>query len=97
MSGPLPQDDGQLETSPNASQKTELGDLENASQPHQDPPSEWELLREQLRAKPTDADSWLRLVDIAVDSGQYDKINETYEGLLEAYPNTVHVLPTLLA
>ncbi|KAH9843581.1 Suf-domain-containing protein [Rhodofomes roseus] len=52
------------------------------------PPSEWEQLRAQLREKPHDADGWLRLVDLAEDSGDMERIKETYEGLLEAYPNT---------
>ncbi|KAH9928857.1 uncharacterized protein B0H18DRAFT_999082 [Fomitopsis serialis] len=57
-------------------------------EPTPSPPSEWEQLRAQLREKPYDADGWLRLVDLAEDSGDIDRIKETYEGLLEAYPNT---------
>ena len=52
-------------------------------------PPEWESLREQVRTKPNDSDAWLKLVDVAVASDDYARVNETYEALLEAYPNTV--------
>lgn len=102
MSAPLLEDDPQNELiAPNASQKTEiievaLEELQPApSQPTPDPPSEWEALRAQVRSKPSDSDSWLKLVDIAIEDGDFDRINETYEALLEAYPNTVRL--TLVA
>ncbi|KZT01729.1 Suf-domain-containing protein [Laetiporus sulphureus 93-53] len=57
-------------------------------EPTPPPPSEYDQLRTQLRQKPFEADTWLRLVDIAEDSGNIEMIKETYEGLLEAYPNT---------
>lgn len=53
------------------------------------PASEWDVLRARVREKPTDVDAWLRLVDTAEDGGNFERINETYEALLEAYPNTV--------
>ena len=53
------------------------------------PASDWEVLRARVREKPSDVDSWLRLVDTAEDGGNFEQINETYEALLEAYPNTV--------
>ena len=56
------------------------------------PQSEWDQLRAQLREKPVDVDSWLKLVDLAEDSGDMEKIKETYEGMLETYPNTVRIL-----
>ncbi|KZT13241.1 Suf-domain-containing protein [Laetiporus sulphureus 93-53] len=60
-------------------------------EPTPPPTSEYDQLRAQLRQKPFEADTWLRLVDIAEDSGDIEKIKETYEGLLEAYPNTSSV------
>lgn len=57
--------------------------------PSPPPLSEWEQLREHVRKKPYDADEWLKLVDLAEDSGNVERIKETYEGLLESYPNTV--------
>ncbi|KAI0734823.1 Suf-domain-containing protein [Fomitopsis betulina] len=56
--------------------------------PSPPPLSEWEQLREHVRKKPYDADEWLKLVDLAEDSGNVERIKETYEGLLESYPNT---------
>ena len=37
----------------------------------------------------TDVDAWLKLVDVAEEGGNFEQINETYEALLQAYPNTV--------
>ena len=65
--------------------------LSQLTQPeNQGPPqSEWDMLRSQVREKPTDVDVWLKLVDVAEEGGNFEQINETYEALLEAYPNTV--------
>ncbi|KAH9936856.1 Suf-domain-containing protein [Epithele typhae] len=57
-------------------------------EPTPPPQSEWDQLRAQLREKPVDADGWLKLVDLAEESGDIEKIKETYEGMLETYPNT---------
>ena len=45
----------------------------------------WETVLEN----PNDSDTWLKLVEVAVASDDYSRVNETYEALLEAYPNTV--------
>ncbi len=59
-------------------------------QDHLPPPqSEWDQLRAQLREKPVDADGWLRRVELAEGSCDIEKIKDTYEGILETYPNTV--------
>ena len=52
-------------------------------------PSEWDRLRTLTREKPSDVDSWLKLVDVAEEGGNFEQINQTYEAVLEAYPNTV--------
>ena len=53
------------------------------------PQSEWDILRAQLRESPLNPDGWLKLVELAEDSGDLEKIKETYEALLQTYPNTV--------
>ncbi|KAI0059336.1 Suf-domain-containing protein [Artomyces pyxidatus] len=53
-----------------------------------EPPSEWHALRSQLRDKPHDPEGWNKLVKLAEDSGDLDRIKETYEALLEMYPNS---------
>ena len=63
-------------------------------EPTPPPLSEWEQLRAQLREKPVDADGWQKLVDLAEESSDIEKIRETYEGMLETYPNTVRTAPT---
>ncbi|KAN0098123.1 Suppressor of forked protein (Suf) domain containing protein [Tylopilus felleus] len=55
---------------------------------HQDPPSEWHALREKLREHPQDPEGWNKLVDIAENAGDLEQIKQTYEALLETYPNT---------
>lgn len=68
---------------------TQPNSQEQDAPPDPPPLSEWEQLRAQLREKPVDADAWLRLVDLAEESGDMQQIKDTYEGLLETYPNTV--------
>ena len=62
------------------------------AEPTHPPQSEWDQLRAQLREKPVDADGWLRLVELAEESGDIEKIKATYEGMLETYPNTVRTI-----
>lgn len=56
------------------------------------PQSEWDVLRAQLRESPLNPDGWLKLVELTEDSGDLEKIKETYEALLQTYPNTVCIL-----
>jgi len=56
------------------------------------PQSEWDTVRAQLRESPLNPDGWLKLVELAEDSGDLEKIKETYEALLQTYPNTVRKL-----
>jgi len=63
---------------------------ETHQQPHL---SEWESLRNRLRDNPYDPEGWCKLVELAENSGEIEEIKETYESLLEIYPNTVCQLP----
>ncbi|KAI8984849.1 hypothetical protein BD414DRAFT_489442 [Trametes punicea] len=87
----------QLQTAPHFSPTptpTQPNSQESAVVKHEPTPtpqSEWDRLRAQLREKPVDADGWLNLVDLAEDSGDIEKIKDTYEGMLETYPNTPSV------
>ncbi|KAG0697093.1 hypothetical protein DFH29DRAFT_165718 [Suillus ampliporus] len=62
----------------------------NAQQdtPSQETPSEWQVLREKLREQPHDPEGWNKLVDLAEARGEIEQIKQTYEALLEVYPNT---------
>lgn len=51
--------------------------------------SEWQALRKRLRETPHDTEGWQKLVELAENSEQIEEIKETYEALLETYPNTV--------
>lgn len=79
------------QTSQDPPQSTSVPALE----PTPPPQSEWDQLRARLREKPVDADGWQKLVDLAEDSGDIEKIKETYEGMLETYPNTVRTTRVL--
>jgi len=51
--------------------------------------SEYETLRAQLTVNPHDPDGWRRLVNLAEETGDIEKISTTYDALLKQYPNTV--------
>lgn len=72
-----------------SSQENIKEQLKEEELPQQPAPSEWETLRIRLRDSPYDPEGWLKLVELAESSGEIDQIKETYEALLEAYPNTV--------
>lgn len=67
----------------------DLVQQEGPQDSQQDPPSEWHALREKLREHPQDPEGWNKLVDIAENAGDLEQIKQTYEALLETYPNTV--------
>lgn len=67
----------------------DLVQQEMSQDSRQDPPSEWHALREKLREHPQDPEGWNKLVDIAENAGDLEQIKQTYEALLETYPNTV--------
>ncbi|CAL1708882.1 unnamed protein product [Somion occarium] len=82
-------DEDPVQTQPvQQQQPAETTETAVVSTSSEDPPSEWESLRDHLRKEPQDADSWLKLVDLAEESGDYNRTKETYEALLEQYPNT---------
>ncbi|THH29552.1 hypothetical protein EUX98_g4628 [Antrodiella citrinella] len=75
----------------NSSQDTDIVDPGPSSQveaPPSTPPSPYSTVRQRVQTKPTDVDSWLALIRLADDSGDYDRVVETYEALLEVFPNT---------
>jgi hypothetical protein len=60
--------------------------------PDTEPPSEWDSLRAELSVRPFEPTKWYRLVQLAEMSGESAKIAAAYDGLLNAYPNTVCVV-----
>jgi hypothetical protein len=61
-----------------------------------EPVSEWDALRTSLRESPHDTEGWNKLVRLAEDSGDLEKIKEGYESLLKMYPNTVRNLQSVV-
>ncbi|KAG5222098.1 mRNA 3'-end-processing protein [Salix suchowensis] len=51
------------------------------------PPSEYDLVKQHLKENPQDNDQWRRLIDIAEESEDVERIKETYDLLLEQFPN----------
>ena len=85
-----PENDSIPPTEPPVKEPTpEATEEESAPGIQVDPQSEWDALREYLKKEPQDVDSWLKLVDMAEESGNYDRTKETYELLVEHFPNTV--------
>lgn len=60
--------------------------------PDDKPKTEFEQLLDSLKDDPHQPEKWQRVVDIAEESGDTDKIKAAYEGVLETYPNTVRIL-----
>jgi len=58
--------------------------------------SEWDALRASLRENPHDTEGWNKLVRLAEDSGDLEKIKDAYESLLKMYPNTVRNLQSVV-
>jgi hypothetical protein len=70
--------------------------VSQATEPAQDgtePASEWDSLLVQLVKNPYEPPKWYRVVEIAEGSGELPKIQAAYDGLLNAYPNTVREPP----
>lgn len=55
-------------------------------------PSEYELVKQHLKETPQDNDRWRRLIEIAEESEDTERIKETYDLLLEQFPNNVRIL-----
>jgi hypothetical protein len=65
-----------------------------AQQPQSQPltqASEWQSLRTQLEQDSFNTSTWNRLIEVAEDSGDVEKVKEAYDALLQKYPNTVRV------
>lgn len=69
-----------------------LNGIKNESQPDIDmlpPPTEYEALLAQLKQRPHDPNGWKKLIDLAEESGDMDKVRASFDALLQQYPNTV--------
>lgn len=62
----------------------------------EEPSSEWDVLRSSLRENTHDTEGWNKLVRMAEDSGDLEKIKDAYESLLKMYPNTVRNLQSVV-
>lgn len=77
---------------PQAEQANEaIVTAEHEHEPQQ-PQSEWTVLRQYAEENPYHESSWEALIDKAEETADLDKIKETYDALLEKYPNTVRVI-----
>ncbi|KAG6884913.1 hypothetical protein C0993_007280 [Termitomyces sp. T159_Od127] len=51
-------------------------------------PTEYEALLAQLKQRPHDPNGWKRLINMAEESGDMDKVRASFDALLQQYPNT---------
>lgn len=61
------------------------------------PVSEYDVLTTQLKEKPHNPEAWRRLIEVAENSGDVEKIQASYDALLRQYPNTVCDLKVLFS
>lgn len=54
--------------------------------------TETDILRERLKRDPLDVSTRQHLIGLAEASGDVERIQDAYEGLLEVFPNAVRVL-----
>lgn len=54
--------------------------------------TETDILRERLKRDPLDVSTRQHLIGLAEASGDVERIQEAYEGLLEVFPNAVRIL-----
>jgi hypothetical protein len=52
-------------------------------------PTEYDALTAQVREKPHNPEAWRRLIDVAENTGEIEKIRAAFDALLQQYPNTV--------
>ncbi|KAH9483272.1 mRNA 3'-end-processing protein RNA14 [Psilocybe cubensis] len=79
-------------TQPTAEILKELADIkkldeQQSEQSQLPPPSEYEVLTVQLSENPHDPDGWRRLIKLAEQSNDLEKISKSYDALLKHYPN----------
>jgi hypothetical protein len=58
--------------------------------------SEYEALQQAVKANLNSSVAWNQLVEYAVNSRDTTKVRETYDWLLQVYPNTVRIVSVLL-
>ncbi|KAF8075815.1 hypothetical protein FPV67DRAFT_1469355 [Lyophyllum atratum] len=51
-------------------------------------PTEYDQLAAEVRERPHNPEAWRRLIDIAENSGEIEKIRASFDALLQQYPNT---------
>ena len=76
------------------SQKTDSdvldpGPSSQASAPPSTPPTQLSILQERVQQRPSDSNAWLELLSFVKGLEEYDKIVETYEAMIGAFPNMV--------
>ncbi|RDB20367.1 mRNA 3'-end-processing protein RNA14 [Hypsizygus marmoreus] len=77
------------QTQPTAEILNALNSVKSEPQPDSLPtPTEYEALTAQLKQNPHNPEGWRRLIDLAENSGEIEKIRASFDALLQQYPNT---------
>lgn len=77
------------QTQPTAEILKALNNLKSEPPPEVPTPTEYGALTAQAKEKPHNPETWRRLIDVAENTGEIEKIRAAFDALLQQYPNTV--------
>ncbi|KAG6837133.1 hypothetical protein H0H93_014038 [Arthromyces matolae] len=82
--------DQNTETQGDGTQQMEdvVNGVQNQPEETMPPPSEYDSITAELQQRPNNPSGWKRLIDLAENSGDLDKIRASFDALLQQYPNT---------
>lgn len=84
---PAAQETAQLTQTTDPSGNNTQESIEKPAEPDAPPLPEYEALQQHLEKNRFDPTSWNRLIDLAEESTDLEKLKQAYESLLLAYPN----------
>ncbi|KAF9460965.1 hypothetical protein BDZ94DRAFT_1238063 [Collybia nuda] len=76
------------QTQPTAEILNALNNLKSEPPPEIPTPTEYDALTAQAKEKPHNPEIWRRLIDVAENTGEIEKIRAAFDALLQQYPNT---------
>lgn len=77
------------QTQPTAEILNVLNNLKSEPPPEVPTLTEYDALTAQAKEKPHNPETWRRLIDVAENTGEIEKIRAAFDALLQQYPNTV--------
>lgn len=77
------------QTQPTADILSALNSLKSEPPLEVPTPTEYDAFTAQAKEKPHNPEIWRRLIDVAENTGEIEKIRAAFDALLQQYPNTV--------